>query len=151
VSLFVWVITFDLSGVGGCTSSMRYRQQSSRDCMTTQAPPQRQSRDTFGRGLRMDTLSESTFHPLVNERERQSSQTLSTQREYVKLLINLRPNKLARAATLLPVLCMLFFSYFFPIRVLWNMLLREKGCCLRALLYLTCSEERGASIMFIDT
>jgi hypothetical protein len=48
VSLFVWVITLDLSGMGGPTSSIRYCQQSSRDHLTTQAPPLRQSRDTFG-------------------------------------------------------------------------------------------------------
>jgi hypothetical protein len=34
--------------MGGPTSSIRYRQHSSRDHVTTQAPPLRQSRDTFG-------------------------------------------------------------------------------------------------------
>ena len=48
VSLFVWVITLDLSGMGGPTSSIRYYQHSSRDHMTTQAPPLCQSRDIFG-------------------------------------------------------------------------------------------------------
>jgi hypothetical protein len=48
VSLFVWVITLDLSGMGGPTSSVRYRQHNSQDHVTTQAPPLRQSRDTFG-------------------------------------------------------------------------------------------------------
>jgi hypothetical protein len=48
VSLFVWVITLDLSGMGGPTSSKRYRQHSFWDHGTTQAPPLRQSRDTFG-------------------------------------------------------------------------------------------------------
>jgi hypothetical protein len=48
VSLFVWVITLDLSGMGGSTNSIRYRQHSSWDHVTTQAPPLRQSRDTFG-------------------------------------------------------------------------------------------------------
>ena len=48
VSLFVWVITLDLSGMGGPTSSIRYRQHSSQDHVTTQAPPLRQSWDTFG-------------------------------------------------------------------------------------------------------
>ena len=47
VSLFVWVITLDLSGIGGPTSSIGYYQHSSRDHMTTQAPPLRQSRDTW--------------------------------------------------------------------------------------------------------
>ena len=50
VSLFVWVITLDLSGMGGPTSSIRYYQHSSRDHMTTQPPPPPQSRDTFGEG-----------------------------------------------------------------------------------------------------
>jgi len=48
VSHFVWVITLDLSIMGGPTSSIRYRQHSPRAHMTTQAPPLRQSRDTFG-------------------------------------------------------------------------------------------------------
>jgi len=52
VSLFVWVIILDLSGMGGPTSSMRYRQHSSRGHKTTQAPPLRQSRDTVGRNYR---------------------------------------------------------------------------------------------------
>jgi hypothetical protein len=52
VSLFVWVITLDLSGMGGPTSSICYRQhtRSSWDHVTTQAPPLRQGRDTFGFG-----------------------------------------------------------------------------------------------------
>jgi hypothetical protein len=40
--------TLDLSGMGGPTSSISYRQHSSWDRVTTQAPPLRQSRDTFG-------------------------------------------------------------------------------------------------------
>ena len=48
VSNFVWVITLDLSGLGGPTSSIRYRQHSSRDHVTTLAPPLRQSWDTLG-------------------------------------------------------------------------------------------------------
>jgi hypothetical protein len=47
VSLFVWVINLDLSGMGGPTISIRYCQHSSWDHVTTQAPPLRQSRDTF--------------------------------------------------------------------------------------------------------
>jgi len=47
VSLFVWVVTLDLSGMGGPTGSTRYRQHSCQDHVTTQAPPLRQSRDTF--------------------------------------------------------------------------------------------------------
>jgi len=35
--------------MGGPTSSICYRQHSSQDHVTTQAPPLRQSRDTFGR------------------------------------------------------------------------------------------------------
>ena len=50
VSLFVSDITLDLSGMGSPTSSICYRQHSSQDHVTTQAPPLRQSRDTF-RGL----------------------------------------------------------------------------------------------------
>ena len=38
VSLLVWVIILDLSGVGGHTSSISYRQHSPRDHVTTQAP-----------------------------------------------------------------------------------------------------------------
>jgi hypothetical protein len=34
--------------MGGPTSSIRYRQHSSWDHVTTQAPPLRQSGDTFG-------------------------------------------------------------------------------------------------------
>jgi hypothetical protein len=48
ISVFVWVITLDLSGMGGPTSSIRDRQHSSWDHVTTQAPPLHQSRDTFG-------------------------------------------------------------------------------------------------------
>jgi hypothetical protein len=48
VSLFVWVIILDLSGMGGPTSSVSYRQHSSRVHVTTQAPPLRQSTDTIG-------------------------------------------------------------------------------------------------------
>jgi hypothetical protein len=51
VSLFVWVITLDLSGMGGPTSSICYRQHSYWDRVTTQAPPLRQGRDTFGGDL----------------------------------------------------------------------------------------------------
>ena len=47
VSLFVWVITFDLSGRGGPTSSICYCQHSSQDHVTTQATPLHQSMDTF--------------------------------------------------------------------------------------------------------
>jgi hypothetical protein len=47
VSLFVWVITLDLSGMGDPTSSISYRQHSSRVHVTAQAPPLRQSRDTI--------------------------------------------------------------------------------------------------------
>jgi len=50
LSLFVWVITVNLSGMGGPTSTIRYRQHSSWVHMTTQAPPVRQSCDTFGGG-----------------------------------------------------------------------------------------------------
>ena len=39
VSLFVLVITLDLSGMGGPTSSICYCQHSSQDHVTTQAPP----------------------------------------------------------------------------------------------------------------
>jgi hypothetical protein len=48
VSLFVWVITLDLSGMGGPTRSISYRQHSSQVHVTAQAPPLRQSRDTIG-------------------------------------------------------------------------------------------------------
>jgi hypothetical protein len=39
VSLFVWVITLDLSGMGGPTSSICYRQHGCQDHVTTQTPP----------------------------------------------------------------------------------------------------------------
>jgi hypothetical protein len=45
---FVWVITLDLFGMGGPTSSIRYRQHSSRDHTNIQAPPLHQIRNTFG-------------------------------------------------------------------------------------------------------
>jgi len=48
VSLFVWIITLDLSGMGGPTNSICYCQHSSQHHVTTQAPPLRQNRDTFG-------------------------------------------------------------------------------------------------------
>jgi hypothetical protein len=48
VYLFVRVIILDLSSMGGPTSSIRYRQHSSWDHVTTQAPPLRQIRDNFG-------------------------------------------------------------------------------------------------------
>jgi hypothetical protein len=38
-SFFVWVNNLNLSGMGGPTSSIRYRQHSSQDHVTTQAPP----------------------------------------------------------------------------------------------------------------
>jgi hypothetical protein len=44
---FCRVITLDLSGMGGPTSSIGYRQHSSWDHVTTQAPPLRQSRDVI--------------------------------------------------------------------------------------------------------
>jgi hypothetical protein len=47
VSLFIWVIALDLSGMGGLTGSIRYRQHRSRIHMTTQAPPLCQSRNIF--------------------------------------------------------------------------------------------------------
>jgi hypothetical protein len=55
VSLFVWVITLDLSGMVGPTSSLRYRQHSSWDHVITQAPPLRRSKDIFG-GLQLPLL-----------------------------------------------------------------------------------------------
>jgi hypothetical protein len=47
LSLFVWVITLDLSGIGCATSSICYHQHSSWDHMTTPAPTLRPSKDTF--------------------------------------------------------------------------------------------------------
>jgi len=41
------VVTLDLSGMGGPTSSICYCQHSSQDHVTTQAPPLRQIRNTF--------------------------------------------------------------------------------------------------------
>jgi hypothetical protein len=59
---FVWVITLYLSDMGGPTSSIRYRQHSSWDHVTTQAPPLRQSRDTFGgHQLAYGTLNHKHF------------------------------------------------------------------------------------------
>jgi hypothetical protein len=45
-----------LSGMEVPTSSMCHHQQSSRDHMTTQAPPLRQSRDTFRRNMHIYTI-----------------------------------------------------------------------------------------------
>lgn len=47
LSPFVWIITLDLSGMGDSTSSLRYLHRTSRGHVTTQAPPLRQSKDTF--------------------------------------------------------------------------------------------------------
>jgi hypothetical protein len=47
--------------MGGRTGSIRYRQHSSWDHVTTQAPPLRQSRDTFGGGGR------NVFGPKIDE------------------------------------------------------------------------------------
>jgi hypothetical protein len=47
---FVSVITLDLSGMGGPTSSISYRQHSSQDHVTIQFPPLCQSSDTFEGG-----------------------------------------------------------------------------------------------------
>jgi hypothetical protein len=57
VILFVWVITLDPSGMGGPTNSIHYRQRISWDHVTTQAPPLRQSRDTFGGAYYLDALN----------------------------------------------------------------------------------------------
>jgi hypothetical protein len=48
ISLFVWVITFDLSGTGDHTSSYTTASIALRDQLTTQASPLDQSRNTFG-------------------------------------------------------------------------------------------------------
>jgi hypothetical protein len=48
VSLFAWIITFELSGIGDPTSSYATARHSSQGHMTTQASPLRQSRDTYG-------------------------------------------------------------------------------------------------------
>ena len=58
VSHIVWVITLDLSGMGGSTNSIRFRQHSSRVYMTTQAPPLCQSSDTFGGGIYIYRVSQ---------------------------------------------------------------------------------------------
>jgi hypothetical protein len=60
VSLLVWVITLDLSGMGDPNSSPHYCQHSSRNLLTTQAPPLRQSRDTFGRKMGPHTAQNFT-------------------------------------------------------------------------------------------
>jgi hypothetical protein len=62
VSLFVWVFTLDLSGMGGPTSSIRYCPHSYWDHVTTQAPPLRQSRDTFGGSIWIYFINFSNFH-----------------------------------------------------------------------------------------
>jgi hypothetical protein len=49
-SLFVWIVTFDLSGMGDPTSGYATASIGSQDHMTTQALPLRQSRDTYGGG-----------------------------------------------------------------------------------------------------
>ena len=93
--------------------ALRYRQQSSRDYMTTKAPPLRQSRDTFG-GIENGYVIWISL-PSPCERAMAAVRTDVKHRARIReTLINLRSNKLARAATLLPVLCVLFFSYFLP-------------------------------------
>jgi len=49
VSLFFWAITFDLSGMGGPTSSFA-TANISQDHLTKQVPPLHFSMDTFGGG-----------------------------------------------------------------------------------------------------
>jgi hypothetical protein len=48
VSLLVWPIAFDPSGMGGPTSNICYRRHDSQAHLGTQAPPLRESRDTSG-------------------------------------------------------------------------------------------------------
>jgi hypothetical protein len=50
VSLLVWPIAFDPSGMGGPTSNKCYRRHGSQAHFDTQAPPLRQSSDTSGGG-----------------------------------------------------------------------------------------------------
>jgi hypothetical protein len=50
VSLLVWRIAFDLSGMGGPTGNICYRQRGSQVHLGMQAPPLGQSRDT-SRGI----------------------------------------------------------------------------------------------------
>jgi hypothetical protein len=50
ISLLVWPIAFDPSGMGGSTGNICYRRHGSQVHLGTQAPPLRQSRDT-SRGL----------------------------------------------------------------------------------------------------
>jgi hypothetical protein len=61
---FFWIITLDLSGMGGPTRSIRYRQHSSWNHVTTQAPPLRQSRDRgYITGNHFLLEAESTTEP----------------------------------------------------------------------------------------
>jgi hypothetical protein len=48
VSLLVWPIASDPSGMGGPTGNICYRRHGSQAHLGTQAPPLRQSRDTSG-------------------------------------------------------------------------------------------------------
>ena len=55
VSLFVWVITFDLFGMGGPTSSYATASIAPRITRPRSASPLHQSRDTFGRGVKQSS------------------------------------------------------------------------------------------------
>jgi hypothetical protein len=55
VFLSVWIITFDLSGMGD-PQQLRYRRHSSQDHITTRAPTLRQSRDTYWGSMRTPQL-----------------------------------------------------------------------------------------------
>jgi len=86
--LFVWVIIFDLSGKGGPTSSIRYRQHSSRVHVTTQAPPLHQSRDTV-----IQNRTKEICKNVINERAIQAANFISS--IYLLIMVNtmlLRPS-----------------------------------------------------------
>jgi hypothetical protein len=55
--------------MGGPTSSIRYRQHSSLDHVTTQAPPLRQSRDTFGGTLQAYSMKITGKRTKIDFRE----------------------------------------------------------------------------------
>lgn len=51
ISLFVWPVAFDTSGMRGPAGNICYRQHGSQVHLNTQTPPLRQSRDTTGKGV----------------------------------------------------------------------------------------------------
>ena len=60
----MWVITFELSGMGGPTSSIRYRQHSSQEHVTAHAPPLRGVANTKHIKTNIDATISNWFYTL---------------------------------------------------------------------------------------